>query len=207
MFGSGQVGGGGAPWLVGHGCRRLQPRCGARRFGAWAFIRHAQCGGHGALRPQQRLGSFTSGPHSTTLNLLCQGAVRFGGQDWDGPHLMVGRLLLGHTVRSELLGGADRSLSGHRLAASQPDIGSDPTHILPFHSLKAKGWHAPKDGGGDPTGPGNSSTSVTPPWPVRTTSATSSLPAGYALRVIRVPDAGTRPSGLWLRHCRDSTCR
>ena len=23
------------------GCRQLQPRCGARRFGAWAFIRHA----------------------------------------------------------------------------------------------------------------------------------------------------------------------
>lgn len=43
----------------GHGCRRLQPRCGARRFGAWAFIRHAQCGGHGAVRPQQQLGSFT----------------------------------------------------------------------------------------------------------------------------------------------------
>ena len=31
-----------APWLVGHGCCRLQPRCGARRFGAWAFIRHAR---------------------------------------------------------------------------------------------------------------------------------------------------------------------
>ena len=41
-----------------HGCRRLQPRCGARRFGAWAFIRHAQCGGHGAVRPQQQLDSF-----------------------------------------------------------------------------------------------------------------------------------------------------
>ena len=37
-----------------------------------------------------------------------------------------------------VVGGVDRSLSGHRLAASQPDIGSDPTHILPFHSLKAK---------------------------------------------------------------------
>ncbi len=37
-----------------------------------------------------------------------------------------------------VVGAVDRSLSGHRLAASQPDIGSNPTHILPFHSLKAK---------------------------------------------------------------------
>jgi hypothetical protein len=28
------------------------------------------------------------------------------------------------------VGGVDRSLLGHRLAASQPDIGSDPTHVL-----------------------------------------------------------------------------
>jgi hypothetical protein len=27
-----------------------------------------------------------------------------GGQDWDGPHLMVGKLLLGHTVRNKLGG-------------------------------------------------------------------------------------------------------
>jgi hypothetical protein len=79
-----------------------------------------------------------SGDKPPILNLVCQGAGGLGGQDWDGPHRVVGRLLLGHTARSELLGGADRSLSGHRLAASQPDIGSDPTHILPFHSLKAK---------------------------------------------------------------------
>ena len=26
-------------------------------------------------------------------------AAGCGGQDWDGPHLVVGRLLLGHTVR------------------------------------------------------------------------------------------------------------
>ena len=43
-------------------------------------------------------------PHR--LILLCQGACGLGGQDWDGPHRLVGRLLLGHTVRVEsLLGG------------------------------------------------------------------------------------------------------
>jgi hypothetical protein len=33
------------------------------------------------------------------LNLVCQGAGGLGGQDWDGPHRLVGRLLLGHTAR------------------------------------------------------------------------------------------------------------
>jgi hypothetical protein len=42
------------------------------------------------------------------LNLLCQGAGGFGGQDWEGPHL-VGRLLLGHTAREEI-GGWDRQV-------------------------------------------------------------------------------------------------
>ena len=32
------------------------------------------------------------------LNLVCQGAGGLGGQDWDGPHLLVGRLVLGHTA-------------------------------------------------------------------------------------------------------------
>jgi hypothetical protein len=32
------------------------------------------------------------------LNLVCQGAGGLGGQDWDGPHLVVGRLVLGHTA-------------------------------------------------------------------------------------------------------------
>ncbi len=35
------------------------------------------------------------------MNLVCQGAGGSGGQDWEGPHLLVGRLLLGHTVRQE----------------------------------------------------------------------------------------------------------
>ncbi len=47
-------------------------------------------------------------PHR--LNLVCQGACGLGGQDWDGPHLLVGRLVLGHTVRGEGSGGVDRSL-------------------------------------------------------------------------------------------------
>ena len=32
------------------------------------------------------------------MNLLCQGACGLGGQDWDEPHGLVGRLLLGHSV-------------------------------------------------------------------------------------------------------------
>ena len=35
------------------------------------------------------------------LNLVCQGAGGLGGQDWDGPHLVVGRLVFGHTARGE----------------------------------------------------------------------------------------------------------
>ena len=46
------------------------------------------------------------------MNLVCQGAGGLGGQDWDGPHLLVGRLVLGHTARGEVVGGVDRSLSG-----------------------------------------------------------------------------------------------
>ncbi len=46
------------------------------------------------------------------MNLVCQGAGGSGGQDWDGPHLLVGRLVLGHTARGEVVGGVDRSLSG-----------------------------------------------------------------------------------------------
>ncbi len=38
------------------------------------------------------------------MNLVCQGAGGSGGQDWDGPHLLVGRLLLGQTVRQEVGG-------------------------------------------------------------------------------------------------------
>ncbi len=32
------------------------------------------------------------------MNLVCQGAGGLGGQDWDGPHREVGRLVLGHTA-------------------------------------------------------------------------------------------------------------
>jgi hypothetical protein len=45
-------------------------------------------------------------------------------------HTVVGRLLLGHTVRGKGLGGADRSLSGQRRMTRQPVIGSDPTQDL-----------------------------------------------------------------------------
>ena len=30
---------------------------------------------------------------------VCQGAFGLGGQDWVGPHRLVGRLVLGHTAR------------------------------------------------------------------------------------------------------------
>ncbi len=44
----------------GHGCRQLQPRYGARRFGAWAFIRHAQIVvGMERYGHSNQLGSFT----------------------------------------------------------------------------------------------------------------------------------------------------
>ena len=42
------------------------------------------------------------GAHNESL-MLSNG--RAGGQDWGGPHLVVGRLLLGHTVRQEGAGG------------------------------------------------------------------------------------------------------
>ena len=87
-------------------------------------------------------------------------------------------------------GGTDRltfadEVGKDRLAASQPDIGSGPTHILPFHSLKAK--EACTEGTTEVTQPSRviSSTGVSPPDRVRATPATSSLPAGYAL-----PDLG-----------------
>ena len=32
------------------------------------------------------------------LKLVCQGACGLGGQDWEGPHRVVGRLVLGHTA-------------------------------------------------------------------------------------------------------------
>ncbi len=54
------------------------------------------------------------------MNLVCQGAGGLGGQDWDGPHLLVGRLVLGHTARGEVVGGVDRSLSGQRGVPRQP---------------------------------------------------------------------------------------
>ena len=40
------------------------------------------------------------------MNLVCQGAWWFGGQDWVGPHLLVGRLVLGHTEPEAGVGGS-----------------------------------------------------------------------------------------------------
>ena len=61
-------------------------------------------------------------------------------------HTVVGRLLLGHTVRGKGLGGADRSLSGQRRLTRQPVIGSDPTQDLKPLSV------AYRPGGGSSTG-------------------------------------------------------
>ena len=65
------------------------------------------------------------------LNLVCQGAGGLGGQDWDGPHLVVGRLVLGHTAR-ECVGGVGSTGHYQDIAWRRVSrfIGSDPTHIL-----------------------------------------------------------------------------
>ncbi len=55
--------------------------------------------------------------------------------------------------------------------ASQPDIGSDPTHILPFHSLKEKEACTEGDDGGDPTEPDYQLNRFPTARPVRATPA------------------------------------
>ena len=89
------------------------------------------------------------------MNLVCQGAGGLGGQDWDGPHREVGRLVLGHTAREDELRvgstGHHQDIAWRRVSRL---IGSNPTLISSncdsvfeqcrsFHSLKARGWHAP----------------------------------------------------------------
>ena len=68
-------------------------------------------------------------------------------------HTVVGRLLLGHTVRREGLGGVDRSLSGQRRLTRQPvnRVRPHPRFQAPFCCLQAKGWQHHRDGGRDPT--------------------------------------------------------
>ena len=51
------------------------------------------------------------------------------GLGWVTPD-RVDKLLLGHTVRQDCLGGADRSLSGQHQRCVSRLIGSDPTRIL-----------------------------------------------------------------------------
>ncbi len=99
------------------------------------------------------------------------------------------------------MGGVDRSLSRHRLAASQPDIGSDPTHILPFHSLRAKGRHAPTGRRSDPTELEHQLKRCSTARPVRATQATSSLPAGYALVGFTGPEPGDAPETAVENEC------
>ena len=66
-----------------------RPEVGGRRVGGVAM---------GA--PQIVDGSpFQTTDRERILNLVCQGAGGLGGQDWDGPHRWVGRLVLGHTAR------------------------------------------------------------------------------------------------------------
>ena len=83
------------------------------------------------------------------MNLVCQGAGGLGGQDWDGPHRVVGRLVLGHTAREDELRvgstGHYQDIAWRRVSRL---IGSDPTLISSncdsvfeqcrsFHSLRA----------------------------------------------------------------------
>ncbi len=85
------------------------------------------------------------------MNLVCQGAGGLGGQDWDGPHREVGRLVLGHTAREDELRvgstGHYQDIAWRRVSRL---IGSDPTLISSncdsvfeqcrsFHSLRATG--------------------------------------------------------------------
>jgi hypothetical protein len=65
------------------------------------------------------------------LKLGCQGACGLGGQDWEGPHRVVGRLVLGHTALV-WVGGWGRQFilrTAPRWRVSRI-IGSDPTHVL-----------------------------------------------------------------------------
>jgi hypothetical protein len=50
--------------------------------------------------------------------------VWFGGQDWVGPHLLVGRLVLGHTEPKVGVGGSRQVIMRTALEVRQPDIGS-----------------------------------------------------------------------------------
>ena len=65
------------------------------------------------------------------LKLVCQGACGLGGQDWEGPHDLVGRLVLGHTALV-WFGGWGRQFilrTAPRWCVSRV-IGSDPTQVL-----------------------------------------------------------------------------
>ena len=64
------------------------------------------------------------------MNLLCQGA----GGLWTGlggPHLVVGRLLLGHTVRQERAGGGRQVIIRTEVFASSAGLlGQTPSHVF-----------------------------------------------------------------------------
>jgi len=103
-----------------------------------------------------------------------------GGQDWDGPHLMVGRLLLGHTVRSKRGGwGRQVNMKTTPCGVSAGLSGQTPPTFFPFHSLRPKGCKHRRDRGRDPTELDYQLNRCLTARPVRATPATSSLPAGY----------------------------
>ena len=62
-----------------------------------------------------------------------------GGQDWDGPHLVVGRLVLGHTVRSEFGGWGRQVIIRTSPGGESAGYWVRPQPLLPFLSLWAKG--------------------------------------------------------------------
>jgi hypothetical protein len=64
------------------------------------------------------------------MKLVCQGAGGLGGQDWEGPHDLVGRLVLGHTA---LVGvwwvGPTVHYEDSTAMVRQPDYWVRPTHV------------------------------------------------------------------------------
>ena len=87
-----------------------------------------------------------------------------GGQDWDGPHLVVGRLVLGHTARNGRGGWGRQVIIKTASAMRQPvdrvrphpDLnGKCLTSVAPFTRLGQTGGLHRRDDEGDPTEPSN----------------------------------------------------
>ena len=63
------------------------------------------------------------------MSLVCQGAGGLGGQDWGGPHRVMGRLVLGHTAREgRWWVGSTGHYEDFAVWRVSRFVGSDPTH-------------------------------------------------------------------------------